>query len=179
MPVRKFLKLFFNRHSLVFVGVFAVLLVADQLTKLFIYDANQTTPIRAIPGVINIISARNPGVAFGWFASWGSWVLILIASILTILALIAWWWFVIYRPGRKIALANVGFAFFIAGAVGNLVDRMIYSGAVRDFIQFDFWQSFAVFNFADVFLTIGTVILCVYFIFFTGKKKEMEQVNAA
>jgi signal peptidase II len=56
------------------------------------------------------------------------------------------------------------------GAIGNIVDR-IALGYVRDFVYFELID-FAVFNLADSFLTIGTILLLIYVIFFFGKEEE-------
>jgi len=58
------------------------------------------------------------------------------------------------------------------GAIGNLIDR-IALGFVRDFVYFELID-FAVFNFADSFLTVGTALLIIYVLFFFGKEEEEE-----
>ena len=59
---------------------------------------------------------------------------------------------------------TIGFALVLAGAVGNFVDRVLL-GYVRDFIMFDFWKTFPIFNFADCCIVIGAVLVCIHFIF--------------
>ena len=59
-------------------------------------------------------------------------------------------------------LFSISTSLIISGAIGNLVDRLAF-GYVRDFIQFDFWQSFPIFNIADCALTIGIICLVVYY----------------
>ena len=49
-------------------------------------------------------------------------------------------------------------------------------GYVRDFIQFAFWQSFPVFNFADVFLTVGVVMFIIYLLIYAFKKEKKPAV---
>ena len=62
----------------------------------------------------------------------------------------------------------------LAGAVGNIVDR-IALGYVRDFIYFELID-FAVFNFADSCLTVGTIVLIIYLLFFYSKdEKSIEE----
>ena len=61
-----------------------------------------------------------------------------------------------------------------AGAVGNIIDRLAL-GFVRDFIYFELID-FAVFNFADSCLTVGTIVLIIYMIFFYSRdEKELEK----
>lgn len=60
-----------------------------------------------------------------------------------------------------------GFCLIMAGAIGNLYDR-IFKGFVRDFIQFEF-MSFPVFNLADTFLSVGIICYTIFFLFFSMK----------
>ena len=69
------------------------------------------------------------------------------------------------------ALYQVGMGLVFAGALGNLIDR-IALGYVRDFIQFDFWRSFPIFNVADICLCIGVVILLIYYIIRLVKERK-------
>lgn len=64
----------------------------------------------------------------------------------------------------------------LAGGLGNLYDRIVF-GYVRDFIDFDFWPTFATFNVADSFLTVSTILFAIYAIFFMPRdlKKRQEE----
>ena len=128
------------------------------------------TPV--IPGVFSFISVENDGIANGWLAGiLPSWAIILITSILSIAAITAWVWLVLFRNSNKKMLANISFAFFVAGAVGNLYDRIAYKGIVRDFVDIEFLPWLGIFNFADLCLTVGTIMLGVYFVFFFEDKQ--------
>ena len=72
-----------------------------------------------------------------------------------------------YIRGSFGKLATV---FIIGGALGNLTDRLC-RGYVVDLFDFRLIH-FAIFNVADVFITIGGVMLAVYFIFLEGKNLE-------
>jgi len=57
----------------------------------------------------------------------------------------------------------------ISGAIGNLIDRLRL-GFVVDFLDFRIiWQY--VFNIADVFVVVGTILVCIYILFFESKEK--------
>ena len=58
----------------------------------------------------------------------------------------------------------------IGGGVGNMIDRIFHGGAVVDYLDVQLFN-FAVFNFADCFVTVGTALLFVYILFFMDKKK--------
>ena len=64
----------------------------------------------------------------------------------------------------------------IGGAVGNLVDRIMLN-YVRDFIFLDFWPTFPIFNIADSFLCVGTVMLAIFLVFFSDKKEGKNGKN--
>jgi len=96
----------------------------------------------------------NTGIAFSMFQSFGDTGLVVIAVLVVA--------FVLYLATRTPAghvLARIGFALIIGGALGNLIDRAAY-GHVIDYILFHtpVW-SFAVFNLADAFISVGAVLV--------------------
>jgi len=149
-----------NLSLILFLALVPFLLVVDMVSKVL----TDGKSFNVIPNLLSFKSVYNHGVAFGWLSGGGAW-LIIITSMLTTLSLVAWWFY-----GRKNIFASISFALFIAGAIGNLVDRIIY-GHVRDFIVLDFWQSFAIFNFADICLTIGTAMLMGYYLVVSWKSE--------
>ena len=130
----------------------AVVLAADQVTKVWARMTLADHDIELIPSFLRFHLAENPGSAFSLFQSLGS--LLGLAAILAsgmILVLVE-------RTGSRAELA--GFSLILGGAIGNLVDRAVkgrwLSGSVTDFIDFSFWPNF---NVADSAITIGVVIL--------------------
>jgi len=103
------------------------------------------------------IKVKNTGFAWGFGSKMGI-ILVILTLFFSVLACIAWWFY-----AKKDIFGSVAFAFFIAGALGNIFDR-ITLGYVRDFITLPFWETFPVFNFADMCLTIGTILLFVFYI---------------
>lgn len=96
----------------------------------------------------------NTGIAFSMLSSFGDTGLIVVSLVVAA--------FVLYlatrtTPGQVIA--RVGFALIVGGALGNLIDRAVY-GHVIDYILFHtpVW-SFAVFNLADVFISVGAALV--------------------
>ena len=88
------------------------------------------------------------------FSSFGDTGLIVIS-----VAVIAFVLFLATRTGAGQVLTRVGFALIIGGALGNLIDRATY-GHVIDYILFHtpVW-SFAVFNLADAFISVGAALV--------------------
>ena len=79
-------------------------------------------------------------------------------------------------PTAGQVLARIGFALIIGGAIGNLIDRAVY-GHVIDYILFHtpVW-SFAVFNLADAFITVGAVlVVCEEFLVWRSARRQAAQ----
>jgi signal peptidase II len=137
--------------SLVPYGLLTIVVVAfDQWikflveTQLFMHEQVDILPFLAL------YRTYNTGVAFSMFSSIGDKGLILLS-----LAVVAFVLYLAFKTGPRQVLARVGFALIIGGAIGNLVDRTVY-GHVIDYILFHtpVW-SFAIFNLADAFITVG------------------------
>ena len=115
-------------------------------TRLVMHEMVEVVPFLAL------YRTYNTGIAFSMLSSFGDTGLIVVS-----LAVIA---FVLYLASRSTDdqwIARLGFALIIGGAIGNLIDRAVY-GHVIDYILIHtpVW-SFAVFNLADVFITVGAV----------------------
>ena len=96
----------------------------------------------------------NTGIAFSMFSSFGDTGLIAIS-----LGVVAFVLYLATRTPSGHVLARTGFALIVGGALGNLIDRATY-GHVIDYILFHtpVW-SFAVFNLADAFISVGAVLV--------------------
>ena len=150
------------RNLVPWLGLSALLVVVDQITKFIIQRALVPgQSIDVLPPVLTLVLAYNPGAAFSFLASGSGWqryfflVIALVASILIIYMMVK------HRSDRFLCLS---LALVLGGAVGNLVDRAV-SGAVVDFVLvrwpggprlLDPWPAF---NFADSCISIGAVLL--------------------
>ncbi|HEV2897050.1 MAG TPA: signal peptidase II [Pseudaminobacter sp.] len=96
----------------------------------------------------------NTGVAFSMFSWVGDKGLMVMS-----LAVIAFVLFLARRTEPNQVMARIGFCLIIGGAIGNLIDRAVY-GHVIDYIFFHtpVW-SFAVFNLADAFISVGAFVV--------------------
>lgn len=134
-------------------------LAADRVTKILLDRATDPGFHRAIiPGFLNLVHARNRGVAFSIFADSGSpWLRgALIVFALAAVVLFVW----LLSTGRAgTGSMRWGFALVLAGASGNLIDRILY-GSVFDFLDFHLrdWH-WPAFNVADSAITIGAVLI--------------------
>jgi len=97
-----------------------------------------------------LFRTHNMGMAFSMLSGVGDIGLSLI--VLVVIAFIA---YLAWRTGPAQHFARLGFALVIGGAIGNLIDRLEH-GYVVDYVLFHtpVW-SFAIFNLADVFITVG------------------------
>ena len=72
-------------------------------------------------------------------------------------------------------MLRLSLSLILAGAVGNLIDR-VFVGSVVDFLQFFFGSyEFPVFNVADMMVDIGAFLLIVYMLFFQKDKEEIRE----
>ena len=100
------------------------------------------------------------------------WLLVWVTAIVILAAIIA-------VMAGKIKNTTVLFsvATIIGGGVGNLIDR-VYRGYVVDYVHLKIID-FAVFNFADICVTVGTAVLLIYLLFYELKHKNKEAAGEA
>lgn len=151
---------------LILIALIAAIL--DQWIKYLVEtELAMHIPVPIMP-FLALFRTHNPGIAFSMLADLGS--VALIAVTLAVIALIVT---IALRTDPAQRLAHFGFALIIGGALGNLVDR-IWHGYVVDYILFHLpsW-SFAVFNLADVFISVGAalVVLEEFLSWRRGKQK--------
>jgi signal peptidase II len=137
-------------------GLALILLIADQFTKVLILGYYQLGESTYVAPFFNIVRAHNTGAAFSFLAAasgWQRWLFtgIGVAATLFILYLLR------THPGQK--LFCFALACILGGAVGNVIDRVLY-GHVVDFLQFHWggWY-FPAFNVADSAITVGASCL--------------------
>lgn len=127
-----------------------IAVILDQAVKIMV---DHWLPLQEMVPVIPMLAlyrTYNLGVAFSMLSGMDGWFIV--GMRLVIVAFVIWLW---RRTPDHRWIAHLGFALIIAGALGNLIDRFLY-GHVIDYVLFhtETW-SFAVFNLADSFITIG------------------------
>jgi signal peptidase II len=136
---------------------------ADQITKALAWRmlADRVEPCVVITGVLEFTLQTNRGGPFGLMS--GQPMLLAAFSLVAMLAIVGF-----VHLGRGMTRWQVAALGFVgAGAVGNLIDRFVF-GVVRDFIDLVCIQwpvDWAVFNLADVFITVGAAVLIVAVLF--------------
>ena len=151
--------------KILFVSV--LLVFADQFSKILIrINMSLYESIPVITNFFNLTYVTNDGMAFGINFPFGIYIFSTISLIFTIF--LFWYLWTIKDSGIVI---RTGVALIIAGAIGNLIDR-IFLGSVVDFLDFMVGSyHWYVFNFADSYVTVGMGFI-LYDSFFLEPKKE-------
>lgn len=146
----------------IFLSLFTVAFVVflDRITKIFflqLLSLGESLPI--IRNVIHMTLVHNTGIAFGLFKNHGVSVVFIIIIPLVVLLIYNVYYY--KQNDQKLSqLYIVAFSMILGGAIGNLVDRIVY-GYVIDFIDLRIWP---VFNIADSAITVGALIIAIKFI---------------
>jgi signal peptidase II len=121
-------------------GIALITLLLDQLTKIAVVGAFQLGETLPITSYFNLVRVHNPGAAFSFLADAGGWQR---------------WFF----TGLGIVAAGVMIYLLLGGAVGNVIDRLLYSHVI-DFLDFYYgtWH-FPAFNVADSAISVGAALL--------------------
>ena len=144
-------------------------IVADQLSKYVVlhWVLGQSSGFR-IFDFFNVVRAWNTGVSFSMLNDYGRtgmWVLIIMA--LLIVAMLFYW-----LKNEKDKVTQVALGLIMGGALGNVIDRVIY-GAVFDFLDFHIGDThWPAFNVADSCICIGAVIIVLQSICAQFSNKE-------
>jgi signal peptidase II len=137
-------------------GLALIILIADQFTKVLILGAYQLGDSTVVTSFFNIVRVHNTGAAFSFLASAGGWQRWFFTALGVSAALFILWMLKAHSGQRLFSFA---LACILGGAVGNVIDRVLY-GYVVDFLDFH-WRGmhFPAFNIADSAITIGAIAL--------------------
>ena len=148
-------------------GLSAVVLVLDQLSKLWVFRnlLEQRTEIVVLP-IFSLVKRYNTGISFSILATehaTGPWIFALLATVIAF-GLLVW----LSQTADR--MPAIGLALVVGGAIGNVIDRL-REGAVMDFLLFH-WKEWAwpAFNLADTAITLGVALL-IYDGVFGGRKR--------
>lgn len=140
---------------------FVLMILADQFSKKAVVEFLFQKPLKEhmlIENVLDLAYRENTGASWGLFRDKA-----VLLSVFTGIALFALFVYLIVRVTKDKEILRVSLLMILAGGIGNLIDRVSLE-YVRDFIRFRFID-FPVFNVADVFVTVGAILLIGYLIF--------------
>ena len=137
-------------------GLALIILLLDQFTKILVVGYYALGDRTEVTSFFNIVRVHNSGAAFSMLADAGGWQRWFFTA-LGIFAAGFILWLMRAHPGQR--LFSLALACILGGAVGNVIDRLLY-GHVVDFLDFH-WNTmhFAAFNVADSAITIGAACL--------------------
>jgi signal peptidase II len=159
-------------------GVFTAIaaFVADQVSKnllLYGYGFKTMQPYERVEVLpfFDLVMVWNRGVSYGLLQQEGPLGTILLTLFsLAAVAALSWW---LYKAEHR--WLALGLGLLIGGALGNVIDRVLY-GAVADFFHFYAWgRGWYVFNVADAAITIGVVVLLADAVFKPDAKSEPQR----
>lgn len=148
--------------------VTVIVLIIDQAVKYWTtvnIELNET--ISFIPGFIELTNIHNTGAAYGILKN-VDWLLISMPLLFGVAVIV-----ILSKNIIKDKFGRWTLLLVMAGGLGNCIDRII-NGYVVDMFHFEFYQSYPVFNVADMFISICGFLFCLYLIFHKSPTKEAE-----
>ena len=150
------------------IGIIVVIVALDQWSKWMIktsYNLYQSEPI--IEGFFYFTYVTNDGMAFGLSFPGGKTILLIVTLILT--GVIMW---MLWKEKNSHNLIRYGLTLILAGAIGNMIDRILY-GKVVDFLDIIIGNfNWYIFNVADSAVTSGMILFILHTII-VGEKKPI------
>ena len=144
-----------------------ILLIIDRLTKWWISSTlDFGVPNNLIGNVIRLTRVHNDGGAFGIFPG-GGIVFLVVSGVVSLILFL-----VLLTMQIDSRLIRTGMAFVLAGALGNLVDRIQW-GYVLDFFEI---RGFPIFNVADACITVGAAFIVLAIVF--GGERNLSEREA-
>jgi len=150
------------------VGILVIIL--DQAVKFWVSDTLfGTDVVRFIPGVISLVNVHNDGAAFSFLSGQDARIYFIAATgVFVLLVVIA-----LATNFIRGGLARWSLVLVAAGGLGNMIDRVIY-GYVQDMFKVELFN-FAIFNVADIFITVFAILFALAMIFGRPDSPEDEE----
>lgn len=140
-------------------------IAADQLSKAWVSAHLFGNSVPILEGILDYTYAENTGAAFGILGE----NTVMLAVFSGLMSVVLGYVLLRYRKAFS-RLSDISLAMIISGAIGNFIDRAFH-GFVVDFIEVKF-VNFAIFNVADIFVTMGTILLVMALLFLEADNFE-------
>ena len=144
-----------------------LLIIIDQIIKFIVVKTIGISgkSIELIPNLVSLTYLENAGAAFGII---NARIFLIALDILIVFIIIKMMVSKKYQFDDK---TKLGMAFIVAGGIGNLIDR-VFRGAVIDYIDISNIFEFPIFNFSDICIIIGVILIFVLILINTVKSQE-------
>jgi len=155
------------------IGLGGVIVILDQISKLVAEATlNLGDSIHVLPS-FNLTLVYNTGAAWSFLSQAGGWQRWFFVALSSLVAILIYFWLK-KLPGEE-RLTALSLSLVLGGAVGNLIDRLLY-GHVIDFIHL-YYHSFhwPVFNLADSAITVGAVLLAYSSLHYSKRNATTER----
>ena len=154
-----------------YINLFIIFLIfiIDRITKIYVIGVNSKNSYEDLYSskFLNINLIWNEGIAFGLFSFNQNNLYNLLTFIISIIVIV-----ILKMIINSYGIKKYGLMMIFGGALGNLFDRIFYK-AVPDFIDFHIGEfHWFVFNVADIFITIGVIIMILYELILNNQKNE-------
>ena len=146
-----------------------ILIAIDQITKYFaLTNLRPVHQVVLIDGFFNLTYIENRGAAFGAMQG-ARWFFVILAAAVIIAGAI---YYAKMPKAKSTLLLRISMLLIGGGTIGNVIDRLFRTYVV-DFLDFIiFGYDFPVFNLADVFIVVGTVLLMIYIMFWETERNK-------
>ena len=154
------------KKKIIIFYIAALIFTLDRLSKYFILKLSNSVEEFNIPvtSFLNFNLVWNSGIAFGLFSFNEQFYYNIITLVIIIITLV-----ILFFAIKSAGVERIGFSMIFGGSLGNIFDRLYYA-AVVDFIDFHINNiHWFIFNIADIFISLGVIILITIEIF--GRKK--------
>lgn len=160
-----------NKKTKMAIICISIAVIIDQLTKWLASTFLGDTPTVIIENFFQLELIFNKGAAFSILID-ARWFFVTLTLVVLV---IGWRYYMEYI--EKSMYFYIGGILFFAGTIGNFIDRLFF-GEVTDFLAFIFGNyHFAIFNFADMYLSISIVILLLGTFIYEKKQGALEKAN--
>ncbi len=152
---------------------FVFVIAADQLSKYYVatnFALGDTAEL--INGFIDFVYIHNRGGAWGMLYG-HTYILLPVTAVIMALCIFM---YIKYAKGSKLMLWAI--VLVLSGGLGNMIDRIFRDGNVVDFLHFEFYPTFPVFNIADCAIVLGAGLLILYFILDAVKEAKEKKIKA-
>ena len=147
-----------------FCAVVVLAVALDQVVKRIVEASLPYRELVPVMPMLGLYRTDNLGIAFSMLTGSSIWALMTLTVVVVGFVL-----YLRYRTGAGRWLAHLGYALIIGGALGNMLDRALL-GHVVDYVLFHTGSwSFAVFNLADSFITVGAAAVILDELFGIGR----------